>query len=651
MFGNCTLIINIVVRFFQPCSVFDNDHGRYVMAQYEEMLRLLADYEQHTLDSWRTRISARIPQLVRMHLLVRAGEATIQENFHPEMEEAIRETRTCLVMELDNVAPSALELGERSDELHLLRQKLARIVEWYNAVTERTVPCEKAMLAQEKRMLDAKLTPAIESMTWEKYDSEYVDKCYDLVKDYYDRVTRAQANVKKILDGINAWGSVPLFQRKDGLTDTLLDVQAREVQLESRLRKCLVSKRMLERVVVDENYRLYFNVPFSCPCSSGSEDSDKDLDDDDAGRGMRASRAVSVRSVHNASSFEDVSKLLGKFESNLVREDWKGELYKAYEDYVDDLVGKAIMDGIAISIRYIKFEMENRLEHNAPVFEVKYELQKPNAVFIPHLDTSGEVSAGFMAMIDEIIVAIYDMCDMIPRVKQSPDGEPLSYESVLRDNKEIDEMRNDIVRNTKRTALKCLAYVTKFDIYKALWTTDQQEQLQQFLKYSRGLTEEEIEQMAASEEFRVKENKPTLDNFREEMAKYKKLGVEVQQLEEMADIDVWMRIRTKGFKYTLLNELTSWGLLFKNYLRNQVTDSLQELEEFCAEANRIMGQPLDKENLTALLEVMDILNQIEARMMETDRMFDPLKEIAAMLKEYNFEFDNQIYVQVGHHRL
>lgn len=619
-----------------------------MMAQYEQMLRLLNDYEQHTLDTWRNRIAARIPQLLRMHLLQRLGAATLQENYHAEMEEAIRETRTCLVMELQSIAPNALALGERSDELHVLRQKLARIVEWYNAVTVSTVPCEAAMLAQEKRMLDAKVLPAIETMTWESYDPEYIDECYDMVKDYYERVLRAQANVQRILDSINSWGSVPLFQRKDGLTDTLLDIHAREVQLESRLRKCLVSKRMLERVVMDENYRLFFNVPFSCTCSSSSKASDDELDDDDdMSRGLRASQAENGRSMQNAPSVENVGELLVQFKTDLVREDWKGELYRAYEAYVDDLVGKAIMSGIATSLRYIKFEIENRLEHNAPVFEVKYELQKPHAVFIPHLDTSGEISAGFMAMIDEIIVAIYDMCDMIPRVTQSTYGEHLSYVSVLCENKEIEEIRNDIVRNTKRTALKCLAYVTKFDVYKPLWAMDQSEQLQQFLRYSRGLTDEELDQMAASEEFKVKENKPSLDNFRAEIAKYKRLGAEVQLLEEQADIDVWIRIRTKGFKYTLLNELTSWGLLFKNYLRNQVTDSLQELEEFCEHANRIMGQTLDKENLTALLEVIDILNAIEKRMMETDRMFDPLKDIAAMLKEYNYEFNNQIYIQVN----
>lgn len=63
--------------------------------------------------------------------------------------------------------------------------------------------------------------------------------------------------------------------------------------------------------------------------------------------------------------------------------------------------------------------MENRLEHNAPLIEVKYELQVPLAVFIPNLDTSS--GTGLMGLIDEIIVDIYSMSDMIPRIAQPND--------------------------------------------------------------------------------------------------------------------------------------------------------------------------------------------------------------------------------------
>lgn len=502
------------------------------------------------------------------------------------MEAALRETRTNKVMEITNIPDIALRLSDRDDELYLLKVKLSRIVEWYNAVSEKTVICESNMLAKEKAMLDGKLDPLIKTMSWEKYNPEYVDEVYALTKDYYDRVMKAQANIRKMLASIESWGSVALFPRKDFATETLLDIHTRDVALESRLKKCLQSKHITDRIMLDENYRLFFNLPFSCPCSSGSDDSDEE--DEDEPHIMNSDGFVVAKQT--AASSEDVGKLREPYMTKVVIDGWQGELFRPYQEYVDGLIGTAIMDGVATSIKYIKDEMENRFEHDAPIFEVKYELQNQLAVFIPNLDTLSP--NGFMALVDELIVDIYSMCDMIPRVAQPPieerkvlegDAEPGStadtyvatYESVLRENTHIESMRDEIVRQTKKTLAKSTAYVTKYNIYEYLWTTDRDVLLQQFLRYGRGLSEDEVRQLAESDEFKVKEIKPSLDMFREQMAKYHRLGLEVQKLEEYADIDVWMRIRTKGFKFSLLNELTSWGLLFKYYLRDQVLDSLQ----------------------------------------------------------------------------
>lgn len=56
---------------------------------------------------------------------------------------------------------------------------------------------------------------------------------------------------------------------------------------------------------------------------------------------------------------------------------------------------------------------------------------------------------------------------------------------------------------------------------------------------------------------------------------YHKLSEEVGNTLDFTDIDVWLRLRLKGFKYSLLKEINEWGLLFKLYLKNRVIDSLQ----------------------------------------------------------------------------
>lgn len=55
---------------------------------------------------------------------------------------------------------------------------------------------------------------------------------------------------------------------------------------------------------------------------------------------------------------------------------------------------------------------------------------------------------------------------------------------------------------------------------------------------------------------------------------------------------------------------------------------------------------VEKDDLSTILDVLSILNRVEERQMTTDRMFEPLKATVALLKPYNYDFDNNIYRQV-----
>lgn len=155
-----------------------------------------------------------------------------------------------------------------------------------------------------------------------------------------------------------------------------------------------------------------------------------------------------------------------------------------------------------------------------------------------------------------------------------------------------------------------------------------------------------------------------------QIREYQNLRDEVQKTVDHADIDVWLRIRLKGFKFGLLNEINNWSLLFKNHLRDTVINSLQvslvwrngileittlwfiinkfnqELDEFVEEAMTLLAKEIDKDNLNDLLNAINWLTKIEERQFETDNMFDPLKDIMVMLKEYKYVFDPKIYTQV-----
>lgn len=99
----------------------------------------------------------------------------------------------------------------------------------------------------------------------------------------------------------------------------------------------------------------------------------------------------------------------------------------------------------------------------------------------------------------------------------------------------------------------------------------------------------------------------------------------------------------RGFKYSCLNLISRWANLFLNYLRNQVTNSLNNLEEFCKHALKVLGKEITMDDIKGLLEVLGVLNEVDERLLETDMMFEPLKEIMTMLLEYGVTFSEQIH--------
>lgn len=122
---------------------------------------------------------------------------------------------------------------------------------------------------------------------------------------------------------------------------------------------------------------------------------------------------------------------------------------------------------------------------------------------------------------------------------------------------------------------------------------------------------------------------------------------EISEFPNFADTAFWIRVNLKDFKYSLLNEVTSWIKLFKDYLKNHVIDSLKELEEFIEMADETMSQEIDKEEYEKFIEILSVLNKVENRSMDTDNMFEPLKDIVELLKDYNEEVDNKVMVQVN----
>lgn len=77
---------------------------------------------------------------------------------------------------------------------------------------------------------------------------------------------------------------------------------------------------------------------------------------------------------------------------------------------------------------------------------------------------------------------------------------------------------------------------------------------------------------------------------------------------------------------------------------------MNELENFIAYATKELSVELADDDYEGLLQVMRVINEVKARVdNETDQIFDPLRDIIDMLKEYGVDFPEETYEQVSNY--
>ena len=89
------------------------------------------------------------------------------------------------------------------------------------------------------------------------------------------------------------------------------------------------------------------------------------------------------------------------------------ELWKAYVEYLDEMVVEGFFHCIGCSLTYL---VDNTDPKNqvSPLFECRLELQAPEMVFVPSLDYN--VPHGFYDLIDGIITDIYQQSSLVNRL-------------------------------------------------------------------------------------------------------------------------------------------------------------------------------------------------------------------------------------------
>lgn len=316
--------------------------------------------------------------------------------------------------------------------------------------------------------------------------------------------------------------------------------------------------------------------------------------------------------------------------------------WTSYEAYMDAKISDQVIAGVNISLQFFLDEMGDILPV-MPLFELCVELHEPNIVFTPSVQLSDDDN--FYCFLEGLLNNILFMSEHMCRIS-TEHSEPNYLQDVLLDD-HIDDCVREILSRGQVAMEVAVEYIKKFDDYSYLWLDDRQEILRNFLQYGRQLTQDELDLLKdenRAEE--IKQSAPTTEQFKEQIDFYEDLYKKLETIETEMILEGWLRIDVKRLRQAVLNNVCKWGNLFKQHLYNHVLDSLSELEAFIQESISVMEKPLADDDYEGLLNVMGYLFKVKERQVATDNMFEPLKQIMDLLKEYGVEFAEEVYVRL-----
>ncbi|GAB1599188.1 dynein beta chain, ciliary [Argonauta hians] len=558
------------------CTV--NEDGMLIFKKYEEMMNLLSEFEDQQYSEWARTVDEACCFNLSQPLLSRNEQTKlISVNFDAQLTAVLREVKYMEIRGMENIPASSNELYARRDDFFQYVTSLDMVVLWYNNIRTTIIEVEFPLIEEQIDNIDLQLKNAEKIMNWNSSGIwDYIEKTKGMVYDLESRVRNSKENVKKIEQLMSTWSKTPLFERKEDKFGSLLNLDDREERLKRRYKEI-----------------------------------------EEAG--------------------EQIHRLLKENVESL-KADPHSEVWKAYVDYVDDIVVDGFFKTIDASLTFLLENTEPNSFYE-PLFQAQLDLCKPDMVFSPSLDYG--TADGFYDLVDGVVGNIYKQATLIPRLAKHSGQE--NYQPDLEEMDELNEKRNELMDRVQNVMNKSCEYRNSFDTYAYLWVDDRNEFMRQFLLYNHVLTTEEIE---AHAEDGVPECPPTLDQFKEQIDTYEKIYDMAETIQKTTVFEYWFRVDASPFKQALLNIIKRWSYMFKQHLIDHVTNSLADLSDFIKSANEGLTKTVEEGDYNGLVTIMGNLGAVRERQAATDEMFEPLKQTIELLKTYNQEMPEEVHTQL-----
>ncbi|XP_044152524.1 dynein axonemal heavy chain 9 [Bufo gargarizans] len=305
-----------------PCM--ESEDGSRMKQKYEEMMALLDQYIEKLYEEWCQTVSEKSQYNLMRPLISRDdGSRLINVNFDPQLVSVLRDVKYLQTLHMETIPKEAEDIFSSKESYRQYTANLELTTNWYNKVISSILEVEFPLVEGQLKDIDIRLKSAEDTLNWKAHGVwDYIQQVRDSVHDLERRVQKARDNVEEIQSIMKTW-VLPIFERKDGKKDTLLNLDDRSERLEKRYNVIRESGSKIHQLV-QENMELFSADPNS-------------------------------------------------------------DVWKAYVDYIDETVLDGFFNAIECSLKFILDNMDAKAAL-APLFEVQLDLVVPDMVFRPSLD-------------------------------------------------------------------------------------------------------------------------------------------------------------------------------------------------------------------------------------------------------------------------
>ncbi|XP_042303471.1 dynein axonemal heavy chain 9 [Sceloporus undulatus] len=302
----------------------DSAEGKKMMQKYEDLIQLLEKYQEKLYMEWLQTVSEKSQYNLTQPLILRDSESKqITVNFNPQLVSVLREVSYLGTYQFGSIPETAAEIYASRESFRQQVVNLELMATWYNKILCTVLEVEYPLVQSQLQEIDIHLKEAEKTLTWKTAGLwDRISHVVDSIQDLEQRIQKTKDNIEEIQNIMKSW-VFPVFERKDGKKESLLNLDDQHERLDRHY-----------RLIIDSGQKIHFLI---------------------------------------------------KENLSLFAADSNSDVWKAYLEHVDELVLDGFFHVIECSLKYL-LENTDSKAGLAPLFKVQLDLSVPEMIFHPSMD-------------------------------------------------------------------------------------------------------------------------------------------------------------------------------------------------------------------------------------------------------------------------